>query len=395
MVRIPQMRLFGSREWRLPPSKSHIIRWLTMVAQGESACLIKFYKSPGIDVDSMSECLQAMGLRVEEREGGWLVQPPEQGLSAPKTVLNCGNSGTAARVLSALAATMDEEVRIDGDKSLRARSSSLGRVLRDLGIEVDNDALPVTVHGKMKGTATVDLSESSQPLSSLILASPNLTEAIEIHTEGEAVSRGYLGMTFDIARKCGCPLEMSSQLILEPWKVSPPSEVDIPPELSLFPMAILLELLHEGLSLQTEIATYDPLLLMAFDAIDRANGSEVDLRDASDLVTPAAVWMALSEGGTISGISHARGKESNRILRTVELLQAFGMKSKETDDGLIVQGRQLPSTPKEAVETHRDHRLAMVAMILASKVGAEIVDAEICEVSHPGFIEQLLGLSQP
>ena len=37
----------------------------------------------------------------------------------------------------------------------------------------------------------------------------------------------------------------------------------------------------------------------------------------------------------------------------------------------------------------------MVAMILASKVGGEVVDAEICEVSHPGFIQQLLGLSQP
>ena len=134
---------------------------------------------------------------------------------------------------------------------------------------------------------------------------------------------------------------------------------------------------------------------MAFDAIDRANGGEVDLRDASDLVTPAAVWMALGEGGNITGIPHARGKESDRILRTVELLQSFGMKAEETDDGLVIPGRQTPNSPNEPVQTHMDHRLAMVAMILASKVGGEVVDAEICEVSHPGFIQQLLGLSQP
>ena len=105
--------------------------------------------------------------------------------------------------------------------------------------------------------------------------------------------------------------------------------------------------------------------------------------------------MALGEGGSITGIPHARGKESDRILRTVELLQAFGMKAEETDDGLVIPGRQTPNAPNEPIQSHMDHRLAMVAMILASKVGGEIVDAEICEVSHPGFIQQLLGLSQP
>ncbi len=366
-----------------------------MISQSNTTCLIKLKKSPGADVNSMAECLQEMGVNVERNKDGWFVTPPKQGLSAPNIGLDCGNSGTSARVLSALVATMGEKVKLDGDESLQARSSSLGKILRDLQVNVDSDSLPVIVNGKMKGGATVDVSKSSQPLSALILASPSLEEAIEIHVEGEAVSRGYLGMTFDIARSCGCPIEMSSQLILEPWNVNPPNEIDIPPELSLFPMAILLELLHEGLHLQTELATYDPLLLMAFDAIDRANGSEVDLRDASDLVTPAAVWMALGEGGSITGIPHARGKESDRIRRTVELLQTFGMNSEETEEGLVIPGGQTPNTPNEPVQTHMDHRLAMVAMILASKVGGDIINAEICEVSHPGFIQQLFALSQP
>ena len=366
-----------------------------MISQSNSSCLIRFNKSPGEDAESMSKCLQEMGINIHHKEDGWLVEPPKKGLSAPNTILNCGNSGTSARVLSALVATMGEKIKLDGDESLRTRSSSLGKVLRDLQVDVDSDSFPVTVNGKMKGSTTVDLSQSSQPLTALILASPSLEESIEIHVEGDAVSRGYLGMTFDIARSCGCPIEMSSQLILQPWSVNPPNEIDIPPELSLFPMAILLELLHDGLHLQTELATYDPLLLMAFDAIDRANGGEVDLRDASDLVTPAAVWMALGEGGNITGIPHARGKESDRILRTVELLQSFGMKAEETDDGLVIPGRQTPNSPNEPIQTHMDHRLAMVAMILASKVGGDIIDAEICEVSHPGFIQQLFGLSQP
>lgn len=395
MLRIPEMSLSGSREWRLPPSKSHIIRWLAMIAQSNSSCLLKLENKPGEDAYSMLNCLKEMGLKVAQQENGWFIEPPTQGLISPKITLDSRNSGTAARVLTAIAATMGEEIRIDGDESLRNRTSQLSAVLRSLNVEVDNDALPAIIDGEMSGGAEVDLSESSQPLSALILASPNLENEIQIKAIGEAVSRGYLGLTFDIARTCGCPFEMSSELLLKSWKVNTPSEVDVPPELSLFPMAILLELLHKELRLQTELATYDPLLLLAFDAIDRANGGEVDLRDASDLVTPAAVWMALSQGGNITGIAHARGKESDRILRTVELMQAFGLNAEETENGISIPGGQNPTAPINPVETHMDHRLAMVAMILASKVGADIVNAEICEVSHPGFIEQLLALSQP
>jgi len=395
VLNIPQMALTGSRDWALPPSKSHMIRWLALIAQGRNSCVLRFEGDAGADVESMARCLESMGVRVHRQDDGWLVEPPENGLSAPTEVLDCGNSGTAARVLTAMAATMGVAVSLDGDNSLRARRSGLPQVLREMGVAVSSDGLPTTVEGSMSGGATVDLATSSQPLSALILASPGLREAVEIHCEGEGVSRGYTGMTFDVSRRCGCPLEMSSPLILEPWSVQAPSEADIPPELSLFPMAILLEILHEGLRLNTSLPAYDPLMLMAFDAIDRSGGGEVDLRDASDIVTPAAVWMALTGGGTITGIAHARGKESDRLARTVELLAAFGMSAEETEDGLIIEGEQQPSKPNSPVDTHLDHRLAMAAMVLASKVGGDIVGAEICDVTHPGFIEQLLGLAQP
>lgn len=392
MLNIPELALTGSHDWALPPSKSHMIRWLALTAQGRSECLLRFEGEPGADVESMARCLDAMGVRVHRGADGWLVQPPTDGLQDPMNFLDCGNSGTTARVLTAMAATMGVAVRLDGDESLRSRSSDLARVLRDLGVEVSSDALPTTVSGVINGGASVDISVSSQPLSALILSTPGLSEAVEIHLEGEGVSRGYTGMTFDVARQCGCPIEMSSPLILEPWTVQAPEEADIPPELSLFPMAILLEILHDGLQLRTSLPAYDPLMLMAIDSLDRANGGEVSLRDASDLVTPAAAWLALTNGGTISGIPHARGKESDRIARTIELLAAFGIKADETEDGLIIPGEQILSSPTAPIETHLDHRLAMTAMILASKVGADIVGADICEVTHPGFIEQLLAL---
>ncbi len=390
------MSLAGQHEWLLPPSKSHMIRWLTLASQGNSECGLQFEGEPGKDVESMVGCLEKMGVEVVRGEI-WVVCPPENGLKSPDVPLNCGNSGTAARILTALSATIGGEVKIDGDESLRSRSSeSLNNTLRELGCEISSDRVPYTVKGPIKGGETsLDLGSSSQPLTALALSSPSFSESVILNLQGQPVSRGYSQLTFDITSKCGSPNIINNPLSLNSWEVQTPNIVNIPPELSLFPMAIILELLYEDLALRTSLPTYDPLVLIAIDEIDRANGGQVDLRDASDLVTPAAVWMALTNGGEITGIPHARGKESNRISRTVELLSSFGMVSEETEDGLKILGGQRPTRPDSVVETHMDHRLAMVAIILASKVGGDILNPEICEVTHPNFVEQLISLSQP
>jgi len=390
------MSLAGQHEWLLPPSKSHMIRWLTLASQGNSECGLQFEGEPGKDVESMVGCLEKMGVEVVRGEI-WVVCPPENGLKSPDVPLNCGNSGTAARILTALSATIGGEVKIDGDESLRSRSSeSLNNTLRELGCEISSDRVPYTVKGPIKGGETsLDLGSSSQPLTALALSSPSFSESVILNLQGQPVSRGYSQLTFDITSKCGSPNIINNPLSLNSWEVQTPNIVNIPPELSLFPMAIILELLYDDLALRTSLPTYDPLVLIAIDEIDRANGGQVDLRDASDLVTPAAVWMALTNGGEITGIPHARGKESNRISRTVELLSSFGMVSEETEGGLKILGGQRPTRPDSVVETHMDHRLAMVAIILASKVGGDIVNPEICEVTHPNFVEQLISLSHP
>ena len=384
----------GEFEWRLPPSKSHTIRFLALAAQGESECRLRFEGVLGADVESMARCLEAMGVEIERETGSWLVRPPEAGLRAPEGVLDCGNSGATARILTVMAANLEVPVTIDGDESLRRRSSpGLAKVLRELGCQVSSDGLPCEVCGPVSGgSAVLDVSASSQPLTALVLASPGFAGAVELVLEGEAVSRGYGAMSFDIAARCGSPNRIAEPLSLVPWRVEVPEVVDIPPELSLFPLAILLEIIHDDLRLNTTLPTYDPLMLIAIDAIDRADGGEVDLSDASDLVTPAAAWLALTSGGTLTGIAHARGKESNRIAGTIEMLATFGLEAQESADGMVIKGGQSLHRPIETIETHMDHRLAMTAMVLASKVGGVIVGAEISEVTHPGFVKQLLAL---
>lgn len=390
MLSIEPMNLKGSLEWSLPPSKSHMIRWLVMAAQSAEVTAIHFSSEPGHDVSSMADCLELLGAKIERNESEWIVTGVgEDGFTAPEQLLDCGNSGTGARFLMAIAAGMNEEVTIDGDESLRGRDmSAMSRVLRELGCKVSQDTLPLSVTGPIQtSSASLDMSTSSQPLSAMLLASPGFSLPIKLELVGNKVSKGYFEMSFDIARACGSQNKFSSDSIeIVPWEVRVPGVVAIPTEDSLLPIAMLISELHE-VNMEIEMAESSPAI------VSLAEQSEIlDLRDESDLICPASVLMAIGKGGRVIGVSHVRGKESDRLDSTVYLLRCFGMHAEVTLDGLEIPGAQIPEAPVEPVESRLDHRLAMTAMVLASKFGGDIIQPEIAAVSDPDFISRLLGL---
>jgi len=386
------MRLEAPIEWSLPPSKSHMIRWLALAAQAEGNTGLSFAGNAGKDVLSMADCLREIGAVVDQRESRWVVSGVgSRGFRTPEGSLDCGNSGTATRFLMAIAAGMSEPVSLDGDQSLRRRDmSALAGALRELGCEVTSDTLPLTVTGPVvPGPAHLDVSDSSQPLSALLLASPGYSGTIQLKTSSHSVSRGYSELSYELAARCGSSNEMVPDgADIEPWRPITPSEVKIPGELSLLPLAMLLAELHD---VEVELAGDD--LKLSGSLMELAERTEeLDLRDESDIIAPAAALMALGNGGRIRGVAHARGKESDRISSTVDLFDCFGMEAEETDDGIEMVGGQTLVRPMLPVDSQGDHRLAMTAMALASKCGGSVIGADVCAVSDPDFIEKLMML---
>ena len=368
-----------------------MIRWLMLASQSSDSVSLRFSEVPGADVSAMADCLESMGAKIFREDGEWTIfGVGEEGFEPPNKPLNCGNSGTTARFLMAMVAGIGEDICIDGDHSLRGRDMSIvARVLRDLGCSVSGDSLPLTVQGPIKSsTARIDLGSSSQPLSAILLASPSFPFAVNLKTFGKGVSRGYFQMSLEIAKICGSKNHSSSgEIHIVPWEVSLPDSIEMPTEDSLIPIAMLISELHGAkLELNTE-----PSITPAINCLMKKSAS-LDLRDESDLICPASVLMAIGNGGKIFGAAHSRGKESNRIESTLYLLRCFGMDAKATSDGLEIPGDQSPSRPKKEVDTHLDHRLAMTAMALSSKLGGSIMNPEICSVSDPGFINRLLQL---
>ncbi|MBC8437961.1 MAG: hypothetical protein H8D82_01680 [Euryarchaeota archaeon] len=400
-----------SLTWKLSPSKSHMIRWLLLAAQSKQLVTLKFSGTPGDDVESMARCLSQLGVEITSQEEEWTVSGVgANGFKKPSSVLNCANSGTALRLLTVASARIDSPVMLDGDRTLRKRhSETLLSILEYLGARVSHgtglESLPYLVHGPVEpGEVTLDISKSSQPLSALLLSMPALSGEIRVNLSGEGVSRKHAQLSFKLAQKTGSEnqIDWRPHVILKPWEVECPDEIEIPSDRSLEAFARLYGAVHgvevdvTNLPTDEDSLGAEILATCAGGHLDANIGEktgiesvEVDLRDANDLVPPLAATLALGSGGIISGASHARHKESNRIEKTVELLNCFGLKSEATEDGINVAGGQTPISPKELVNTHGDHRLWMTAACLATKVGATLSHPNCYRVSDPDFLKKI------
>ena len=392
-------------QWQLAPSKSHMIRWLLLASQGEKDVTLNFSGTPGDDVESMARCLSQLGVTIEKNDSNWVVSGVGvNGFKRPISVLNCGNSGTALRLLTIATARLNYPIMLDGDQTLRRRhSETLLHILEYLGAQVSHgtglESLPYLVHGPMKsGEVTIDVSRSSQPLSSLLLSMPALDGEIRVNLAGQGVSRLHAQLSFELAEKTGSENEMDwrKHINLKPWVVECPDVVEIPSDRSLESFAILYQSVH-GIEVEVTNLPSDDDSLGAEILATCAGGQmmsdiddfKIDLRDSNDLVPPLAAILAIGNGGTITGASHARHKESNRIEKTSELLAQFGLTATPTEDGLEIEGGQTPTAPSELVKTHADHRLWMTAACLATKVGATLSHPNCYAVSDPDFINKL------
>ena len=424
--------------WALPPSKSHLIRALLLSAQSSQPVELLNVRHAGEDARAMRRCLQQLGISIEDYniDGQRLTQvnpvhfehhpdavkwvvhgAGSSGFKRPATVLNAGNSGTTLRLLGTHAAMIGGPVMLDGDGSLRKRSSAeLWGTLEQGGATVSvgmgEERLPALIDGPMDAARlgngiSLDISRSSQPMSSWILAAPGLPCEVNLRLEGEAVSSRHAQLSLRLLRMFGGQASKGTgELTLKPSTLDKVEQYSIPGDASMAAFSLLActalgrnvelagwpkaedaighEVLHEkakALGIEWVSST--------LTNIDAKGPVDLDLRDANDLLPPLAAVLALNQGGVLKGAAHAAYKESNRLNRTAELLHQFGMKAEVTEDGLRIEGGQNPSTPNRPVETHDDHRLFMTAVLLASKCGGDIVGQTLHLVADEPFLDRL------
>ncbi|MGB0786425.1 MAG: 3-phosphoshikimate 1-carboxyvinyltransferase [Candidatus Poseidoniaceae archaeon] len=407
----------SNADWVLPPSKSHLIRMMHLCALSPSKHQLTGFSQLGEDAESMRRCLTQLGVRFSDLEHGIEITGIGiNGFNRSPSVLHAGNSGTALRLLLGLTSRFPFVSMIDGDSSLRNRNhSTLLDALVPLGVDlsygVEQERLPILVHGPWQGEeVTVDVSKSSQPYSSLLLASCGLESNCVIHAKGIPVSRRHSGLTIELMEKCGAAIEITEETtIISPWTSNPPSEWNVPSDGSMMSFPILACLLSkqpirivnpvdasDALGHETLFEHLSNFGIDYQDLTLRCNGSfdevDIDLRDANDLLPPLAAILALSGGGRLRGAAHAKHKESNRIRSTKKLLEAFGLTATIEEDGLSIEGGQTLTMPNSLVDTYGDHRIQMTAVLLATQTGATVEGPRLHRIADPEFLTRLSAM---
>ena len=349
-------------------------------------------------------------------------------LPATRADVFVDNSGTTARFLAAVLTLGQGIYRLDGAPRMRERPiQDLVDALRALGADVASDQdtgcppLLVRAAGLAGGVATVRGEISSQFLSGLLLSAPYAAQPIELVVEGELVSKPYVSMTLAVMRDFGVEVVAKGFTRFHVPNDRPyrGREFAIEPDASaasyFFAAAAITggEVRVEGLSrasLQGDVAFVDLLEQMGCEVRHEADaitvrgpeltgrklrGIDCDMNAISDTVqTLAAVALFADGPTTVTGVPHIRHKETDRLAALATELRKFGAEVEERPDGLRITP---PASPAElhgaAIDTYRDHRMAMSLALVGLRVpGVTIRDPGCVAKTYPEFFDDLLDL---
>lgn len=402
----------GPARVTVPASKSETHRALLLGALSSTPCRVR-RPLLGADCRSTLACLLDLGARGEVR-GGDVRFTPVGRLHAPPHPLDCGNSGTTLRLLTAQAARLDAPVTLTGDASLRSRPNGpLLDALVTLGAAIDSPdgTAPLTVQGPLAaGDVSLPPRVSSQYATGLLLALAMAPGDSTLRLPAPVSSRPYLEITRRVAAAFGLTWaeeEGSHGLTFTIPGGQRPAATDVAVagdwSGAAFPLvaAALTGREVRLAGLEPDSPQGDRALVQLLDRFGLAlswEGAElvqrpaplrspgrIDLDATPDLFPALCALAAVTPGDTeLSGAPSLRHKECDRIAAMAAGLGALGVATRELPDGLVVTGGAVGGG---AVETHHDHRIYMAFRVLSLRASAPVAvaSAGCAVVSYPAF----------
>ncbi len=399
---------------RVPGSKSISHRMLILASLANGRSVVNNLLDSQ-DIRLTRETLAAMGADIlETGENDYTIQGFNGQPGPCEEELYLGNSGTSMRLLAGIASLGVSDYILTGDARMQERP--MGDLLKALdmaGIHATSQNLtgapPVLINGKNKqgGKMTLDCSQSSQYLSSVLMMGALLPDGLEISLPGRPVSMPYIILTMDMMKKFGVTTQMISDTF---YKVPgsqhyQPGNFAVEPDLSnagyfwaagaVTGEEIIVQNSTKN-SLQGDLRLLKVLEKMGCTVTHHDSGIgvsgrnlkgiDVDMGDIPDVVPTLAVVAAFATGKTVvRNIAHLREKECDRIDAVVTQLKKMGIKAAQGHDWLSVTG----GAPKGAfIETYNDHRIAMAFSIAGLNIrGMEIENQGCVAKSFPTYFE--------
>ena len=385
-------RVFRFGEVTLPASKSESNRALMIAAYGGFAP----------DFQNLSDSKDTLVLKkaliclpfIDSRQRTNLCGNDIKGKQHTIDIADCG---TAARFMTTYMACHEGEWILTGTERMKQRPIlPLAKSLRELGADIQfvekEGCLPLRIKGKpiSGGKAQIDMHQSSQFASSVLLASPMWPDGLEMELKGELTSLPYLEMTLAMMRHFGAEVERNGRMISVKPRLYQSSSFVVGGDWSAasywYEMAALseeCEIRLRGLSLsslQGDVVIVDWMKQLGVgtfvekDAIVLRKSSFekhsvcFDFAAHPDLYpTMAATCAGLNVDATFTGLDNLALKESDRV------------------GAMQAELSKLGSRPLRFC-SHNDHRIVMALAPLALLYGPISFDhPEVVEKSYPGF----------
>lgn len=338
-------------------------------------------------------------------------------------IIDTGNAGTVMRFLAAFLCQKEGKWLLTGSERMKNRPiGELVNALKKLGAKIDyrgkSGYPPLLITGtKLKSKElTVDVSQSSQFVSALMMIGPFLGKGLTLTFPKPPVSFSYIQMTSNLMKALGIKVELANDsvkvatgtyqlrnLAVEPdWSSASYwyELVALAPEADVFLTGYqkescqgdrVLPTIYKQLGVKTSFEK-EGIRLTKNNNI--AKELKTDCSSCPDLV-PAILTScaALGVKASLKGVGHLKFKESDRVEVFRTELAKIGAKITVKDDEVSL----LPAMefPEKEIEfnTYKDHRVAMSLTPLAFKLKSVLInDPVVVEKSYPAFWNDLKRL---
>ena len=395
---------------RAPPSKSFTHRALVA---GFLTGRTHRIRNPLVsdDTNATRVGLARLGLKISGTTEVWTLRPVRREGRAP--TIDCRESGTTLRFLTAVAALGSRPVRFIGRGRLPDRPiEDLYRALEQLGGSVRREglsqAVPATVEGPLRsGLVRIRGSVSSQFISALLMVLPSLDGDSTLEIVGPRVSRPYVEATRAVLGHHGVHSRATARGYEVPGNQRFQARgFDVPGDASsaayLWAAAAVTGGSVEVRGVSTALPQADRRILDLLEEMGAdvrrkqddaavsgrvSRGVDVDLTEAPDLFPLVGVVAAVVPDGRsqLRGAAHAATKESDRRAGTLDLVRAMGARVAVTRRGIAVRGVERPRALR--LTRLADHRMVMSAGVaaLAARGPSRIGDANAVRKSFPEF----------
>jgi len=408
---------------RAPPSKSYTHRAILAAGYADGAVVTDPLLSA--DTRATARAVEAFGgsVAVADDESRIDVEGFDGAPDVPADVIDCANSGTTMRLVTAAAGLVDGTTVLTGDGSLRSRPQGpLLDALSALGARAEstrgNGQAPLVVTGPIDGgTVSIPGDVSSQYVTALLMAGANTEDGIRVDLETELKSAPYVDITLDVLDAFGVDSERTEEgfVVGGEQRYDAGEAYAVPGDFSSlsYLLAAGAVAAPDGLTLegavpsaQGDTAIVDIVQHMGA-AVDwdreagtidvsqsSLSGTTVDVGDTPDLLPTIAVLGAIADGETrIENVEHVRYKETDRVSAMAEELTKLGASVTEHEDELIVHGAESELVGAR-VDGRRDHRIVMALSVAGLVADGEttVEGGEHVDVSFPDFFDVLESL---